>query len=115
MTAQRCVRSEGSEVEPLLTKNDDVVGPDGDVFFKFPFFHDIIEVHAFASETARTIVARLYGAEPATLRWNQQAQASTGRLQIPPGLPPGQYKIKVTAEDMAHNISAEEATLNVIP
>ena len=76
---------------------------------------ETIEVKAFASETARTIVARLYGAEPATLRWNQQALASVGRLQIPPALPPGKYKIKVTAEDMAHNISSEEATLDVTP
>ena len=76
---------------------------------------DTVEVKAFASETARTIVARLYGAQSATLRWNPQALASTGRLQIPPDLPPGQYKIKVTAEDMAHNISSEEVAVDVTP
>ncbi len=74
-----------------------------------------VQVKAFASESARTIVARLHGAEPAFLKWNSQALASTGALTIPVDLPPGTYKVRVTAEDIAHNISSQEVSLEILP
>ena len=76
---------------------------------------EAVQVKAFASESARTIVARLHGAEPAFLKWNAQALASTGALTIPSDLPPGAYKVRVTAEDMAHNISSQEVSLEILP
>lgn len=74
-----------------------------------------VQVKAFASESARTIVARLHGAEPVYLRWNGQTAASIGSVTIPPDLPPGRYKVSVTAEDMAHNISSQEVPLEILP
>ena len=75
---------------------------------------DLINVRVSASANSRTIVARLYGAAPVDLRWNQQAGASVGELTVPV-LPPGKYPLTVTAEDIAHNIGTQEVTLEIIP
>jgi Ca-activated chloride channel family protein len=66
-----------------------------------------------ASGNARTVTARLYGAPPVALRWNGAAKANTGELVVPAFLPPGKYKVHVTAEDVAHNIGAAEVALEV--
>jgi Ca-activated chloride channel homolog len=68
-----------------------------------------------ASATTRTISARLYGAEPVFLHWDETRKASTGLLSVPPSLPPGRYSIHVTAEDVAHNVSREEVPIEVLP
>jgi Ca-activated chloride channel family protein len=68
-----------------------------------------------ASETTRTIVARMYGAAPVRLRWTPEQGSNTGRLAIPASLPAGRYQLTVTAEDIAHNIGSQEVTLEVLP
>jgi Ca-activated chloride channel family protein len=68
-----------------------------------------------ASQSTRTITARLYGAEPVSIHWNPDQNTNTGTILIPASLPPGRYYIHVTAEDMAHNVSHEEAPLEVVP
>ena len=73
-----------------------------------------IAVRVSASESARTIVARLYGAAPVDLRWNPQAGASTGDL-IAPALAPGRYPLTVIAEDVAHNIGTQEVSIEILP
>jgi Ca-activated chloride channel family protein len=40
---------------------------------------------------------------------------STGALTVPDGLPAGRYVIHVTAEDIAHNVSSQEITFDVLP
>ena len=72
-----------------------------------------LKVHA--SETTRTLVARLEGAAPVELRWNPQAAANTGELVIPQQTIPGAYKLTVTAEDIAHNIGTGEVQIEVLP
>jgi Ca-activated chloride channel family protein len=74
-----------------------------------------IQLRASASASTRTIVARLYGASPVHLRWDQRAGASTGVLIVPEGLPAGRYLIKVIAEDLAHNVASREVALDVVP
>jgi Ca-activated chloride channel family protein len=74
-----------------------------------------VQLRVRASASARTIVARLYGAAPVDLRWDPRAGASTGTLTIPDGLPAGRYVIRVTAEDIAHNIASQELTFDVLP
>ncbi len=76
---------------------------------------DRVHLQVFASELTRTIVARLYGAAPVRLTWSADARSNIGDLRIPDDLPPGQYKIVVSAEDIAHNIGAAEVTLAVLP
>ena len=76
---------------------------------------ETLQIRADASKTTRTIVARLYGAAPVDLRWNPTEKVSTGTLTIPADLAPGQYVLRVMAEDMAHNVAAQEVTVDVLP
>jgi len=74
-----------------------------------------LAVRVQSSQTTKTITARLYGAAPLVLHWDEKAKASTGVLDIPASLPPGRYSVHVTAEDIAHNISHQEVALEVLP
>jgi Ca-activated chloride channel family protein len=74
-----------------------------------------IPLRVSASARTRTVVARIYGAEPAYLTWNQDAGANTGNLLVPADLPVGPYTLTVTAEDIAHNIGSQEVTIEVLP
>lgn len=76
---------------------------------------ETVRLSVNASETARTIVARMYGAEAAYMKWNPRMNANTGELFVPAYLAAGKYKVTVTAEDFAHNIGTQEVQLEVIP
>jgi Ca-activated chloride channel family protein len=76
---------------------------------------ETIRIRADASKTTRTIVARLYGAAPVDLHWNPAEKVSTGTLTIPVDLAPVEYVLRVIAEDMAHNVAAQEVTVDVLP
>jgi len=62
-----------------------------------------VEVSARATALTRTITAR------------ERAGVNLGQLRIPPQLPPGRYLVKVTAEDVAHNVASREVALEVLP
>jgi Ca-activated chloride channel homolog len=74
-----------------------------------------IALRVQASQSTRTLVARLEGAAPVELRWNVRAAANTGELIIPEQTIPGAYKLTVTAEDIAHNIGTGEVQIEVLP
>jgi Ca-activated chloride channel family protein len=74
---------------------------------------EIVRIRAQVSGNARTVTARLYGAMPAALRWNSAAKANTGEIVVPAYLPPGEYTVHVTAEDIAHNVGSQEVALEV--
>jgi Ca-activated chloride channel family protein len=76
---------------------------------------DSIDVRVSASETTRTIVARMYGAAPVYLRWNPEMGSNAGRLMVPASLAAGRYKLTVTAEDFAHNIGSGEVEIEILP
>ncbi len=76
---------------------------------------ETIPLKASASSRTRTLVARLEGAAPVSLRWNQKAGASTGELVVPTDLPAGSYRLTVIAEDIAHNIGTQEVQIEVLP
>ncbi|HEU4416587.1 MAG TPA: VIT and VWA domain-containing protein [Candidatus Angelobacter sp.] len=80
-------------------------------FRKGEFIH--LKIHASAS--TRSILAELEGAAPVRLSWNPDESASTGEIMVPEGLSPGRYRLTVTAEDVAHNIGAQEVQIEVIP
>jgi Ca-activated chloride channel family protein len=65
------------------------------------------------SDTNR-LVARLYGAKPAELRWSPQDKTNIGELRIPADLASGKYTLTVSAEDFAHNQTTEEVRIEVI-
>jgi Ca-activated chloride channel homolog len=74
-----------------------------------------IDLRVSASESTRTLVARMEGAVPVALRWDAKAATNTGTLTIPDQAIPGTYKLTVTAEDIAHNIGTEEVQIEVLP
>ena len=76
---------------------------------------ELMRISASASAGTRTVTARLEGAAPVSLRWNERAGAVTGELLVPDSLPPGSYRLTVTAEDVAHNIGSQEVTVEILP
>ncbi|HEY6327998.1 MAG TPA: VIT and VWA domain-containing protein [Blastocatellia bacterium] len=66
-----------------------------------------------ADRDTRTIAARIFGALPVPVVWDQNAKANVGHLKIPAGMPSGTYTIEITAEDFAHNSSRTELTVQV--
>src|SRR5208283_3719687 len=76
---------------------------------------ETIPLKVNATASTRTLTARLEGAVPVSLRWNQKASANTGDLQIPSDLPAGTYRLTVIAEDVAHNIGTQEVQIEVLP
>jgi Ca-activated chloride channel family protein len=76
---------------------------------------DAVLVQASASDLTRTVTARMFGAAPVSLRWNEKLGMNAGTLLIPETLPPGKYKLTVTAEDVARNVGSEEIAVEVLP
>ena len=76
---------------------------------------DVMMIRASASETTRTIVARMDGAAPAYLRWSAANESNAGEMMIPASLAPGRYKLTVTAEDFAHNVGSGEVEVEILP
>jgi Ca-activated chloride channel family protein len=76
---------------------------------------ETIPLKVSASESTRTLTARLEGMAPVSLRWNSEAGASTGQIGLPSALPAGEYVLAVTAEDMAHNLGSAEVHIEVVP
>ena len=74
-----------------------------------------IDLKVQASQSTRTLMARLEGGAPVELRWDARAAANTGELLIPEQTIPGSYKLTVTAEDIAHNIGTGEVQIEVLP
>jgi Ca-activated chloride channel family protein len=76
---------------------------------------EVIQMKIHASASTRTLLAQLEGAAPVQLRWNPDEAASTGEIMVPNELAPGRYRLTVTAEDIAHNIGAQEVQIEVLP
>jgi Uncharacterized protein containing a von Willebrand factor type A (vWA) domain len=74
-----------------------------------------IRMRVGASELTRSVVARMPGADAVELHWNPTAGANVGELLVPPNTLPGQYKLTVTAEDIAHNIGSQEVSIEILP
>jgi Ca-activated chloride channel family protein len=80
-------------------------------------FHrgEVMKLRVSASDTTRTIVARMSGAAPVYLRWNAEMGSNAGEMIVPAALPAGRYKLNVTAEDFAHNIGSGEVEVEILP
>jgi Ca-activated chloride channel family protein len=76
---------------------------------------ETIPLKVSASESTRTLSARIEGLAPVPLHWSRAESFNVGQLTLPPGLPPGQYQLTVTAEDIAHNLGTAEVALEVLP
>lgn len=76
---------------------------------------ETVAIRVSASKWTRTVVARMYGVPALYLEWTPEVRSNAGKLFIPSDLPAGQYKLTVTAEDVAHNVASEEVALEVVP
>jgi len=76
---------------------------------------EAIPLKVSASQNTRTLVARLDGAAPVTLRWDAKVGVNTGDLLIPDQMIPGTYHLTVTAEDIAHNMGTQGVDLEIVP
>ncbi|MCD9186509.1 MAG: VIT and VWA domain-containing protein [Pyrinomonadaceae bacterium] len=65
------------------------------------------------SDTNR-LFARIYGAKPIRLFWSKADKTNVGNLKIPTELASGKYTLTVTAEDFAHNQTAEEMQIEIL-
>ena len=74
-----------------------------------------VKLHVSASETTRTIVARMHGAAPVYLKWNAGMGSEHGRnCLMPATFAAGKYKLTdITAEDFAHNIGSREVEIEI--
>jgi Ca-activated chloride channel family protein len=75
----------------------------------------ILDLKVSASQSTRTLVARLEGAPPVELKWDARAGLNTGQLAVPEQAIPGIYKLTVTAEDMAHNTGSQGVAIEIVP
>jgi Ca-activated chloride channel family protein len=74
-----------------------------------------VNLKASASQSTRTLLARLESAAPVALNWDARAGINAGQLVISEQTVPGVYKLTVTAEDIAHNIGTQEVQIEVLP
>ncbi len=75
----------------------------------------VLELKVAASQSTRTLVARLEGASPVGLKWDAKTGLNTGQLLIPVEMIPGSYKLTVTAEDIAHNMASQGVDIEIVP
>jgi Ca-activated chloride channel homolog len=75
---------------------------------------DELKVTASADADTFRLTAKMYGAQPADLRWSDADKANVGTLRVPSSLAPGRYVLTVSAEDFAHNQSDAEVTIEVV-
>lgn len=73
-----------------------------------------IALKVSADSDTNRLFARIYGAKPVQLFWSKTAKTNVGKLKIPAELASGKYTLTVTAEDFAHNQTAEEMQIQVI-
>jgi Ca-activated chloride channel family protein len=75
----------------------------------------VLELKVSASQSTRTLLARLEGFAPVGLQWDARAGTNTGQLMIPEQMIPGIYRLTVTGEDVAHNIGSQGVDLEIVP
>lgn len=74
----------------------------------------VLSFKVYADKDTRTIFAKLYNLAPVDIRYDASAKTSSGKIILPKDMPSGVFKIKVTAEDFAHNISVIEVPVEII-
>jgi Ca-activated chloride channel homolog len=74
-----------------------------------------MDLKVSASQSTRTLIARLEGAAPVGLKWDSKAGCNTGQLIIPEQTIPGTYRLTVTAEDIAHNMGSQGVDIEIVP
>ena len=73
-----------------------------------------IEISVLADKDTAKLTAKFYGAKPVQLFWSNAEKANIGKLVVPDNIASGRYVLTVSAEDFAHNQSAEEMPVEVL-
>lgn len=73
-----------------------------------------IKIKVDADSDTMRLVAKFYGAKPATILWDSKEKACVGKIRVPNGLAAGKYVLTVTAEDFAHNQSSVEVEVEIV-
>lgn len=73
-----------------------------------------IKLKVSADSDTNRLFARIYGAKPVQLFWSKDEKTNVGKLKIPADLVSGKYTLTVTAEDFAHNQTAEEMQIEIL-
>ena len=71
---------------------------------------ETVRLQVSASQTTRTIVARMYGVAPIRLAWNAEARSNTGEFRIPDDLPAGQYTL-YASRGFEYSVHTQQVTL----
>ncbi len=74
---------------------------------------EAVEIYVDADPDTRWIRARLDTLPPVEVRWDPVEKINRGRVLIPPSWPRGEYEIRFTAEDFAHNNAGARTTVRV--
>ena len=75
---------------------------------------ETINLKVSADRDTNRLFAKIYGAKAIQLFWSNQEKSNVGKLQIPENLASGKYVLTVSAEDFAHNQTAEELQIEVL-
>ena len=76
---------------------------------------EMVQLRVRASASTRTLTARMEGAAPVSLHWNERLAINTGELQVPADIPAGSYSLTVIGEDIAHNTGTQEVQIEILP
>lgn len=72
-----------------------------------------VRLEVYADADTRRVTARVPGLPPVELRYDTRAKASVALVRLPASMPAGRYPVRLTAEDLAHNVSFAETALEV--
>ncbi len=72
-----------------------------------------LEIAVDADPDVRTINAKLGCLPAAPVKWDPEARINKGSILLPAGWPSGEYTLRITAEDFAHNVTSLSAKVTV--
>jgi Ca-activated chloride channel family protein len=72
-----------------------------------------VRLEVYADADTRRVTARVPGLPPVDLRYDARAKASVALVRLPASMLAGRYPVRLTAEDLAHNVSFAETALEV--
>lgn len=72
-----------------------------------------LELFVDADADTRRISAQLGALPAAAVRWDDQARVNRGSILVPGSLAPGEYTLRITAEDFAHNVTSMQKSIRI--
>ena len=73
-----------------------------------------LNIKVYADSDTRRIRAKLHTLPVANIKYDAEAKASLGVIEIPEDVPSGVYNLKIVGEDFARNITIKELQIEVV-